>query len=212
MYWNARARLTGLDPADEFRGLYINDLQVDDLLAQELGGHPWMDKNGRHPELADWPQLIAQAREHWQQRTVASVMAGQTLLLNDLARDFDLSPVELDVLLIALSAEIDLRYERLFAYLQDDVTKKRPSVDLVLKLLTDDFQGCWKHLIHFVTRGYLSWCCHISIVTLPPGTTLCLVMRKSSIWLSSIITWAFVNKSNSPFKRLSKSRLRRSGG
>jgi hypothetical protein len=136
----ARARLTGLDPTDEFRGLYINDTQVDELLAQDLGGHPWTEKNGQHPELADWPKVIGQARDVWQERTAASVVAGQTLLLNDLVRDFDLSPTEVDMLLIALSAEIDLRYERLFAYLQDDVTKKRPSVDLILKLISDDFQ------------------------------------------------------------------------
>src|SRR5205085_748451 len=46
---------------------------------------------------------------------------------------FGLSDFERDVVLIALAAEIDLKYERLFAYLQDDVTKKRPTVDLALR-------------------------------------------------------------------------------
>jgi SpoVK/Ycf46/Vps4 family AAA+-type ATPase len=41
----------------------------------------------------------------------------------------------MDCLLICLAPEIDPRYERLYAYLQDDVTKRRPSVDLVLNLL-----------------------------------------------------------------------------
>jgi AAA+ superfamily predicted ATPase len=49
-------------------------------------------------------------------------------------RAFMLSDFDLDALLIALAPEIDLRYQRLFAYLQDDVTRKRPSVDLVLNL------------------------------------------------------------------------------
>jgi len=39
------------------------------------------------------------------------------------------------VILIALAPELDLRYERLYAYLQDDVTRRRPTVDLVLNLL-----------------------------------------------------------------------------
>jgi hypothetical protein len=60
------------------------------------------------------------------------------LRLDDLRRRFTLSPFELDVLLVALAPEIDLRYERLFAYLQDDVTKRRPSVDLALNLLCPD--------------------------------------------------------------------------
>jgi SpoVK/Ycf46/Vps4 family AAA+-type ATPase len=40
-----------------------------------------------------------------------------------------------DCLVIALAPELDLRYERLYAYLQDDVTKKWPGVDLILNLL-----------------------------------------------------------------------------
>jgi len=48
---------------------------------------------------------------------------------------FDLSPFDLDVILIALAPEIDTRYERLFAFIQDDVTRKRPTVDVALNLL-----------------------------------------------------------------------------
>ena len=42
---------------------------------------------------------------------------------------------EREVLVICLAAEVNLKYERLYAYLHDDVTKKRPTVDLVLRLL-----------------------------------------------------------------------------
>ncbi|MCZ6654244.1 MAG: hypothetical protein O7D91_14605 [Planctomycetota bacterium] len=55
--------------------------------------------------------------------------------LGRLQRRFDLSSFDLDALLIVLAPEIDLRYQRLYAYLQDDVTRKRPSIDLVLNLL-----------------------------------------------------------------------------
>jgi AAA+ superfamily predicted ATPase len=48
---------------------------------------------------------------------------------------FDLSPFDLDIVLIALAPEVDLRYERLYAYLQDNVTRRRPSVNLTLDLL-----------------------------------------------------------------------------
>jgi SpoVK/Ycf46/Vps4 family AAA+-type ATPase len=52
-----------------------------------------------------------------------------------LASLFELGQFELDALLIAFAPEFDLRYERLYAYLQDDVTRKRPTIDLVLSLL-----------------------------------------------------------------------------
>ena len=38
---------------------------------------------------------------------------------------------------ICLAPELRRKYDRLYAYLQDDITRKRPSVDLVLELLCD---------------------------------------------------------------------------
>ncbi len=55
-----------------------------------------------------------------------------------LARTFSLAGFDLDVTLLALAPEIDLRYERLYAYLQDDVTRKHPTVDLALNLFASD--------------------------------------------------------------------------
>ena len=57
-----------------------------------------------------------------------------------MTRLFHLTPFDLDILLICLAPELDLRYERLYSYLQDDVTRKRPTVDLVLNLLCASFQ------------------------------------------------------------------------
>jgi hypothetical protein len=45
------------------------------------------------------------------------------------------TPFDADVLLLVLAPELDLRYERLYAYLQDDVTQRRPSVDLALNVI-----------------------------------------------------------------------------
>ncbi|MEU7000219.1 ATP-binding protein [Nonomuraea sp. NPDC046570] len=56
-------------------------------------------------------------------------------VLNRLTQAFDLTPFDLDLLVVATAPELDLRYERLYAYLQDDVTKRRPTVDLALNLL-----------------------------------------------------------------------------
>ncbi|HEX5482657.1 MAG TPA: AAA family ATPase, partial [Terriglobia bacterium] len=54
-----------------------------------------------------------------------------------LAETFALIAFDLDVVLLALAPELDLRYERLYAYLQDDITRKRPTVDLALNLFAD---------------------------------------------------------------------------
>jgi len=55
--------------------------------------------------------------------------------LEALREAFELTAFDLDLLLIALAPELDLRYERLYAYLQDDVTRRKPSVELALNLL-----------------------------------------------------------------------------
>lgn len=52
-----------------------------------------------------------------------------------LANEYGLTSFDLDILIICLAPELDLRYERLYAFLQDDVTRRRPSVDLTLNLL-----------------------------------------------------------------------------
>src|SRR5262249_51327159 len=51
--------------------------------------------------------------------------------------------------------EIDLRYERVFAYLQDDVTRKRPTVELALNLLCASAEEKLERRSHFSSDGPL---------------------------------------------------------
>ncbi|MEO8049672.1 MAG: AAA family ATPase [Acidobacteriota bacterium] len=44
------------------------------------------------------------------------------------------TPFEHDVMLLALARELNLKYETLYAYLQDDVVRKRPTVELALRV------------------------------------------------------------------------------
>ncbi|MEV1024962.1 ATP-binding protein [Streptomyces sp. NPDC050264] len=51
-----------------------------------------------------------------------------------LVRDFGLTPLDVDLLLIALAPDLDARFERLYGYLNDDLTRRRPTVGLALEL------------------------------------------------------------------------------
>jgi Winged helix domain, variant/ATPase family associated with various cellular activities (AAA) len=55
--------------------------------------------------------------------------------LGRLARGYGLTSFDLDLVVLALAPEIEHRYERLYAFLQDDVSRRSPSVDLGLNLL-----------------------------------------------------------------------------
>lgn len=52
-----------------------------------------------------------------------------------LGHRFGLTPLDLDILQICVAPEFDVRYERVYAYLQDDATARRPGVDLIQRLL-----------------------------------------------------------------------------
>jgi hypothetical protein len=58
--------------------------------------------------------------------------------LERLRRLFSLSAAEADVLLLAVAPEIDLRYESIYGYLHNDVTRKSASIDLAVRLF---FEG-----------------------------------------------------------------------
>ena len=58
------------------------------------------------------------------------------LPLPQLAHSFHLTEFETQALVICLGHQINARYEKLYAYLQNDFSKKAPSVDLILGLLS----------------------------------------------------------------------------
>ncbi len=55
-------------------------------------------------------------------------------MLGLLARDFGLSPLDVDLLLVAVAPDLDARFEQLYGYLNDDLTRRRPTVGLALEL------------------------------------------------------------------------------
>jgi hypothetical protein len=142
-------QLAGQDPADNFRGLYVSDAEVEGLLARSFGSN-WGQLVSLAPEEQ---QLFEQARLEAVQviRSVIEKAQSQThsLRLARLATTFGLDPFEVDALLVCLAPTLDLRYERLYGYLQDDVTRKRPTVNLVLDLLAEPGPKRLSYLAHF---------------------------------------------------------------
>ncbi|MES4890717.1 ATP-binding protein [Streptomyces sp. NPDC096012] len=55
-------------------------------------------------------------------------------VLGTLAERFGLTPLDTDLLLVALAPDLDPRFERLYGYLNDDLTRRRPTVGLALEL------------------------------------------------------------------------------
>ena len=129
-------QLAGQDPQDRFRGLYISGEQAA-ALSQRTAGNHW--GAGLELPTADAGRLdgyAAEALKQIQQIEAEAETAGRPLKLHFLREKFGLSEFELWVLIIVLAPALDLRYEKLFSYLQDDVTQKLAGVDLCLNLLS----------------------------------------------------------------------------
>ncbi len=124
---------------DELRGLFISDAEVGAILNGIYPGSEVVRRRttGRRIERA-LSQAIARAADEISRRKRASAARGISLRLEELRTRFDLLPLDLDILLVCIAPELELRYERLYSYLQDDVTRKRPTVALILNLLCPD--------------------------------------------------------------------------
>lgn len=99
----------GPEPPDPFRGLFVTAHQARDLLSRQ--------RAGRTPR-----------GDHLAAEGALAVLAGR----------FGLSGSDIELLVVALAPELDLRYEQIYGYLQDDVTRRRATVELVLRLVFND--------------------------------------------------------------------------
>src|SRR2546421_4790443 len=124
------------NPLAQFKGLVLLEEEIAELLPYAAAGV--VDKDAAEQSNAQARMLLETLtglEEEIQRRRETSLAEGINLFLPRLSRLFRLTRFEEECLLIGLAAEIDRKYEKLYAYLQDDVTRKRASVDLVLRLL-----------------------------------------------------------------------------
>jgi len=106
-------------PDDPFRGLYVSEEDVDQLLAGPSEPLPAVDRE-------DVQRVEAEAE--------SAARAGADLRLRRLATSFRLEHLDIELLLVALAPDLDARFERLYGYLHDDVSRRRASVGLALEL------------------------------------------------------------------------------
>jgi hypothetical protein len=130
--WRVRQRA---DADQGLRAAYIAEEEPEQLLDRVAGTPAW-DAVPLPTELVKAVQgRLDDLSETIERRTAASLAAGVPLRLVALAGLFELGSFEVDVVLACLAPELDARYERLYAYLHDDLTRRQPTAGLVLDLL-----------------------------------------------------------------------------
>ncbi|WP_437569812.1 AAA family ATPase [Sorangium sp. So ce542] len=117
-----------------YRGLYVTREQVEELL-------------GREPAA---PVLSAT-----EGNAAALDAFGKAPLWGAFGQHLGLSAFDIAITVLALAPEVDVRYARLYAYLQDDVTRRRPTVSLALDVLAPSADAKIAERQHFLPSSPL---------------------------------------------------------
>ena len=127
--WQADAR-------QGYQGLVISDAEVERLLhVEEPREHEFYARDKRAKQLTS---ALAKVSEEIAALGRVLADSGGTPAIQVLVRLFRLTPFERDVLLLCLAPELDPAFERLYAYVQDDATRKYATPHLALSLFTSD--------------------------------------------------------------------------
>src|SRR4030043_796304 len=109
---------------DRFQGLYISEKEMDAI--SSIAGNREENEASvlPEPESIDLTKSLSHLEKNISAKKEESSRRGIALRLVSLEQMFQLSSFDIDTLLACLLPEMDLKYQRVYAYLQDDVTKK----------------------------------------------------------------------------------------
>ncbi len=122
------------NPLEQFKGLVITEQEIEVLLNDGLQNENTYTVSSEQ-RIDDLTEALNGLEKHIEQRRAASIDQGVYLSLHQLSVVFNLSLFEERCLLICMAPELNRKYEKLYAYLQDDITRKNPSIGLVMDLL-----------------------------------------------------------------------------
>jgi winged helix domain-containing protein len=140
--------------SNPLRGLALPREEIEELLTgagTPPPGHPCEDDADIQAASGAFIRLEKRLLE----RRAASLAAGIDLPVLRLSRLFNLSRFEESCLLLCMAPEIDRKYEKVYAYLQDDVTCKSPSLGLFIDLLCEATEETLAARAAFESAGHL---------------------------------------------------------
>jgi ATP-dependent 26S proteasome regulatory subunit len=138
-----------------FRGLVVTDEEADKLLSLPFSGNWGAATEVGAGVVEGLAAVRSQALATAQQIAEQTYAAGQIPRLDYLAERFGLDEFEVDALLLVYAPAFDLRYEQLYGYLQNDATRRRASVNLVLDVLCAPEPERLQLLAYFADNGAL---------------------------------------------------------
>ena len=95
-------------------------------------------------------------REEFIERVLATGREGISFPLFQLVSCFSLDSFELFCVTALLCCEINRKYEKLFAYIQDDIARKTPTAETLIRLFADPYDRISDYFMYFTGDAVIS--------------------------------------------------------
>jgi ATP-dependent 26S proteasome regulatory subunit len=145
---------------NDYAGLTISDSEIDDLFGQSKEQCETVFQTSSRDKINNLQKNIAAIETDFAQN-------GKNNRLYNLKSIFQLTDSHIIVLIIALAPELSGKYEKIYAYIQDDITRKLPTVELACTLL--DLLNC-SELSHDIFHNF-SPLIHYNLLQIFPDTS-----------------------------------------
>ncbi|HVC14923.1 MAG TPA: ATP-binding protein [Acidimicrobiales bacterium] len=131
----ARRREAGEASSDPMPGLVVSDAKAVWLVNGASPFSDILDFDGAAARGAAYDETVEWLLSEVEAEADVAEKAGELLRLRALERRFGLDAQSLEILVVALAPEVDRRFEQLYGYLNDDITRRRATVGLALELV-----------------------------------------------------------------------------
>ncbi len=179
-------------PLDKY---YVSEAQAYALLFQSSSHNaPELPS----AEVQDYAQALAALDQQLAATTAAAAAAGVAIPFLQLAQTFQLAQFDQDALLAALAPELDLRYGKIYGYLNNDPALELATIDLLIDLLAPPGLGRLALVRNLAEEGTLAR--HHMIEVTPSGSAAS-SLRATVRPDAGIVAWLFGAYQPSPLLR-----------
>jgi hypothetical protein len=122
---------------EEFLDFVLSEEEISRLLTpQHVNIYGRELDEASEPDCLPSINTLAKVETVIRERRTATLQKHVFLSLPDISRIFHLTSFEEQCLIICLASELDRKYEKIYAFLQDDIHLKSPAVGLVSWLVS----------------------------------------------------------------------------
>jgi len=128
-------------PQDNFKGLYISEAEIQELLLKKSSTNDWVyEIQYTGDDYDEILEIIKTQNSNIRTKIRNSLQKGILLKFVKIIELYNLTEFESNILSVCLAPEFSSKYRKFFGYLQNDVTRKNPGIELILDMYCANFE------------------------------------------------------------------------